>query len=63
MTDHFTNGTCPCPLDGNCCECGKACSDHDLVGNQVELGFPVYWCNECIGKHLDEDENERKRRN
>ena len=49
------DGTCNCPLDGLCCECGKPCSDHDLVGNQIELGFPVYWCSECIDKHLVED--------
>lgn len=39
-----------CGPDGCCCECGEVCSDRDLVGNQIEFGFPVYWCNVCIDK-------------
>lgn len=48
-------GKCDCPMDGVCCECGKPCNDHDLIGNQTELGFPKYWCTECINKAFDED--------
>ena len=40
---------------GPCCECGADCTEHDMVGNQIELGFPVLWCGNCINKHLDED--------
>jgi hypothetical protein len=35
--------------EGNCCECGIACSDHDLVAD-------VWWCGDCIDRHLNEDE-------
>ena len=52
--DHFAaDGTCSCPLDGKCCECGKPCNDHDIIGN----GDPIadWWCGECINRHLDED--------
>jgi hypothetical protein len=45
---------------GPCSECGAPCTDHDLIGNQVELGFPVLWCGACINRHLDEDEKEAK---
>lgn len=40
---------------GECCECKAPCTERDMVGNQIELGFPVLWCNNCINKHLDED--------
>jgi hypothetical protein len=55
MKDHWINGVCSCPFDGVCCECRKPCNDHDLVGNQTELGFPVYWCSDCINKPWEED--------
>lgn len=56
LKHHFNpDGSCDCPRDGKCSECGKPCSDHDLVGNQTEFGFPVYWCGICINRHLDED--------
>ena len=45
---------------GECCECKAPCTDRDLVGNQIDLGFPVLWCDTCINRHLDEDENKRK---
>jgi hypothetical protein len=40
-----------------CSECSAPCTDADLVGNQIELGFPKYWCNRCIALHLTRDEN------
>lgn len=57
------DGTCDCPMDGKCHECGAPCNDHDLVGNQIELGFPVYWCSKCTDKACEEmrkkDKDER----
>ena len=49
------DGTCDCPIVGPCSECGSPCTDHDLVGNQTELGFPVLWCSQCINRHWEED--------
>jgi hypothetical protein len=54
--DHWKpDGTCSCPMDGICCECGKPCNDHDLVGD-------FWWCAECIDRHLDEDAERLKGR-
>lgn len=44
-----------------CSECGSPCTDKDLVGNQIELGFPKYWCGFCINRHLAEDEVKKLR--
>lgn len=33
---------------GTCHECGAPCTDKDIVGNQIELGFPVLWCGKCV---------------
>lgn len=53
MAQHWRpDGTCDCPFDGTCCECGKLCNDHDLVADW-------WWCGECINRHLDEDELKR----
>jgi len=54
IEEHFgPDGTCDCPMDGKCCECGKPCNDHDIIGN----GDPIcdWWCGECINRHLDEE--------
>jgi NTP pyrophosphatase (non-canonical NTP hydrolase) len=56
---HFVDGKCDCPAVGQCSECGKDCTDHDLIGNQVELGFPILWCGECMNKSLDGYEAEK----
>jgi hypothetical protein len=49
LKNHFRpDGTCDCPMDGKCCECGKPCNDHDLVAD-------TWWCGECIDKHIDAD--------
>jgi len=54
-SDHWKkDGTCDCEIVGKCCECGADCTDHDLVGNQIELGFPVLWCADCMNKAFDE---------
>jgi len=42
--DHFkADGTCECPMDGKCIECGKPCNDHDLCAD-------YHLCDECIQK-------------
>lgn len=49
LKNHFRpDGSCDCPKDGFCCECGKAVTDHDLVADW-------HWCGSCIYKHLDDD--------
>ena len=40
-------------MDGTCCECGRPCNDHDLVGD-------LYWCNSCVEKSLAADESDRQ---
>ena len=50
---HNPDGTCNCPLDGNCITCNNPCSDHDLVGD-------IYWCNTCVTKSWDEYEKQLK---
>lgn len=45
--------------NAQCSECGAPCTDGDIIGNQVELGFPKYWCWRCINMHLAEDENKQ----
>jgi hypothetical protein len=44
----FWDGTCECPIEGKCFECGSPCTDHDLVAD-------YYWCDACIGQHLRND--------
>lgn len=48
IVEHFRNeeGTCNCPITGNCFKCQTPCTDHDLVAD-------YYWCNTCINKTLD----------
>lgn len=41
------------PMDGTCCECGRPCNDHDLVGD-------LYWCNSCVEKALEADASARQ---
>ena len=49
IKDHFRpDGTCDCPMDGKCIECGAPCNDHDLCAD-------YWWCGKCVNKHLDED--------
>jgi len=51
---HFnSNGTCSCPMDGECIGCKKPCNDHDLVAD--------YWmCRECLEAEWDRFEKECK---
>lgn len=39
---------------GKCHECGVPCTEHDMVGNQIEFGFPVLWCADCTNRSWDE---------
>lgn len=56
--DHYDgqgNLICDCPKDGVCCDCGKSCTDHDLVADQ-------YLCRECLDKSWAEYEGWRVER-
>lgn len=44
---------------GTCHECGEPCTERDLVGNQVELGFPVLWCDKCINRAFEKYEESK----
>ena len=46
FSGHFySDGTCECPFLGKCFECGKECTDHDLVAD-------VYWCEDCMSSNF-----------
>jgi hypothetical protein len=42
---------------GPCCECGKPCTEDDMIGNAMEsdgLGsWPKLWCGDCINKAFE----------
>lgn len=47
------DGSCSCPFDGVCWECGKFCNDHDLCAD-------YWWCAECTNRSFDELEEQTK---
>lgn len=49
--DHFRpDGSCDCPMDGKCIECGRACNDHDMVADW-------WWCGDCVNRSFVQLEN------